>query len=91
MSRAGLVEKALSLSTAILQHASAGFIPASKEVVSSRLNICGECDLFDPEIHFCNDCGCYMPAKVYIASASCPLKPPKWGKANIVQDDSRAS
>ena len=42
-----------------------------------RLAICNACEFFDKEAARCLKCGCFMNAKVYMDSASCPLG--KWG------------
>ena len=48
---------------------------SSEETVKSRLSICNSCDMFKFKI--CKSCGCFMPAKVKLAHAECPLN--KWG------------
>ena len=48
---------------------------ADNSLSESRYAICSECDRLKPT-KFCGCCGCYMPAKTKIASASCPLG--KW-------------
>jgi hypothetical protein len=47
---------------------------SNKEKRNLRLNVCRKC----PELHFkvCSQCGCFMPAKVMLENATCPLG--KW-------------
>ena len=37
-----------------------------------RLEICKRCPAFDPKLHRCRDCGCFMPAKTQLDGAKCP-------------------
>lgn len=48
---------------------------ASKHVQETRYDICKKCDRLTM-IKTCKECGCIMPLKVKIPSASCPLG--KW-------------
>jgi hypothetical protein len=51
-----------------------GFI-ASVELQKHRYEICKSCDSFTA-LKTCRVCGCIMPLKIKIATASCPLE--KW-------------
>jgi len=51
-------------------------LKVADDIREKRLNICKSCDEFHKSTEFCRVCGCYMPAKTWIASQSCPLK--KW-------------
>lgn len=51
------------------------FIKLSEEERNIRLDICKSCENFT-NYEFCKICHCYMPAKTYIPTASCPIK--KW-------------
>jgi hypothetical protein len=46
-----------------------------KDIAEKRYTICKSCDKFN-KLKFCEECNCFMPAKVRIALARCPLK--KW-------------
>jgi hypothetical protein len=46
-------------------------------VRDERLAICKECPFFNAETGECSECGCYMPLKTGLLSASCPIG--KWG------------
>lgn len=45
-------------------------------IASKRFTICEECDKYSS--YFCKECNCFMPAKVLIPGAKCPLN--KWEK-----------
>ncbi len=50
-----------------------------EDIINKRWDLCKDCEflLFKSN---CKKCGCFMKAKVRVASASCPLNPPKWDK-----------
>lgn len=48
----------------------------SPEVKSKRLEICKQCESYDPEQIRCKECGCMLEWKTDFALDSCPLK--KW-------------
>lgn len=50
---------------------------ADKEVQKERINICKACDKLT-SIKICKECGCFMPLKVTLEKAKCPLN--KWIK-----------
>lgn len=52
-----------------------------RESVSQRLALCEACENFNAERRTCKKCGCYMPAKVYLITASCPIG--KWGGVSV--------
>lgn len=52
------------------------------EVREERLAICMECPELIQATLSCKKCGCFMSAKTYLSTASCPLK--KWQKITIV-------
>lgn len=37
-----------------------------------RLEVCKRCPAFNHKTMRCNDCGCFMPAKVQLNGAKCP-------------------
>ncbi len=48
----------------------------SPEVAEERLGICEQCKHYIKITHQCRKCFCYMPAKVTLSKASCPVS--KW-------------
>ena len=44
-----------------------------------RKEICKQCDQLNA-MNFCKSCGCWVPAKVHLVHADCPLK--KWPEIN---------
>lgn len=46
-----------------------------KETRKKRIKVCESCDQFT-KCKFCKSCGCYMPLKTYLKSATCPKN--KW-------------
>jgi|TARA_B000000532_G_scaffold30592_1_gene20918 hypothetical protein len=51
-----------------------GTIIAPDEVKKARIDICRDCNRFDPDHTRCRECGCFMPTKVKFSAARCPLK-----------------
>jgi hypothetical protein len=56
----------------------AKILPIEKE---KRLSICSSCPEFISLSKMCKQCGCFMPSKVKLAGAECPLG--KWGQMNV--------
>lgn len=50
----------------------------SPKIAESRLDVCIQCDNYLKLTHQCSKCFCFMPAKVVLSKASCPID--KWGK-----------
>ncbi len=50
----------------------------SKEKYKERINICLTCKSYDETFHRCEECGCFLLAKAFLAISSCPLQ--KWTK-----------
>jgi hypothetical protein len=46
------------------------------DTAQSRYGVCRGCEYFKKELKICNRCGCFMPLKVTIARAKCPVN--KW-------------
>ena len=46
------------------------------EEVGKRIEHCRGCEHLLPKINVCRKCGCFMPAKVRLKWASCPIG--KW-------------
>lgn len=44
--------------------------------VEDRMTICRSCDQFRSKIAQCKQCGCFMPLKVKVFQAQCPMG--KW-------------
>ncbi len=40
---------------------------------NTRLDICKKCPELVPKFNYCNICKCYMPLKVKIKKAKCPI------------------
>jgi hypothetical protein len=51
-------------------------IGASQQAVVDRLATCNECPRLIKALQVCKECGCFMPAKVWIMGQRCPLD--KW-------------
>ena len=48
-----------------------------REMAEDRYKVCLGCPHLRKKVDQCAKCGCYMPAKVWLAWAECPEK--KWG------------
>jgi hypothetical protein len=48
------------------------------EKAQERLVTCLQCDKFLKVTRQCRECWCFMPAKVILSNAECPIN--KWGK-----------
>jgi hypothetical protein len=46
---------------------------ASREDSKKRYSICNSCDNFLHKTKMCKKCRCYMPIKVILANAMCPI------------------
>lgn len=75
------LEKAANFSKSLVSHASTGFANVSDPIEKERLRVCLDCEKYNTEKQSCNECGCYMPAKVKWLSSQCPLK--KWPQHDI--------
>ena len=51
-------------------------LAAIQQTVATRLALCNECPRLVKAVQVCKECGCFMPAKVWISGQSCPLG--KW-------------
>jgi hypothetical protein len=49
---------------------------SEKELAEQRLSICHQCPRFGEATKHCKECGCFMPLKVKLKDAKCPLG--KW-------------
>ena len=50
----------------------------SYDKAKERYSICQDCPFFFGTTRQCTKCGCFMPEKVKLANAFCPVH--KWGK-----------
>ncbi|ADO98313.1 hypothetical protein CYVG_00116 [Cyanophage S-SSM6a] len=50
-----------------------GTLLVPDEVKKARIDICRDCNRFDPERHLCKECGCFLVNKVKFSAAQCPL------------------
>jgi hypothetical protein len=50
----------------------------AQEKAQERLSICKECPFFFGATRQCTKCGCFMPEKVKLSNAFCPIH--KWEK-----------
>ena len=50
----------------------------SSENVQKRMEICRNCDKFEPIQERCKQCGCFMKVKTSLRTASCPLN--RWNE-----------
>jgi len=53
-----------------------GALHVSDEVKNQRLEICRQCEKYDPEQIRCIECGCFLEHKASFSLDSCPLE--KW-------------
>jgi hypothetical protein len=42
-------------------------------IARERYTICKSCDEFNATLKTCKKCGCFMPAKVTVTKAKCPV------------------
>ena len=77
----GLIAKAAGAASSALRWVTVGMPARSPQQVAEILEICRTCEHFretrkgTPK---CSFCGCYLQAKVSMATESCPLAEPKW-------------
>lgn len=43
---------------------------------TERYTVCQSCEQFRPKLKICGECNCFLPGKVHLEFASCPLQ--KW-------------
>ena len=51
-------------------------LAAIQQTVATRLAMCNECPSLVKAVQVCKECGCFMPAKVWITGQSCHIG--KW-------------
>lgn len=71
------MQKIISFSKAILNHAKNRFSNVSDLKQQERIAICNKCDQINLSNNTCNSCGCFLNIKTQWASEKCPLD--KWG------------
>ena len=47
--------------------------PTPKGLKEKRMDVCHQCEWFDPQQQRCKKCGCYLVAKASVIGAKCPL------------------
>lgn len=47
---------------------------ANDETIISRLAICDGCEVQNKAVKICTACGCFIPAKIRLQEASCPME-----------------
>ena len=55
--------------------------------ITNRINLCAKCENLVQTLNICKKCGCFMPAKVRLSGARCPIG--KWepiGVKEIVEE-----
>lgn len=77
----GLLQKAVNLAGAIVDHAKGGFVMAPQEVIDKRLETCSDCPFVNKKSASwaCSKCGCNLKVKASWESSKCPLD--KWDKS----------
>ena len=50
-----------------------GTLLVPDEVKKARIDICRDCNRFDPDRHLCKECGCFLVNKVKFTASRCPL------------------
>lgn len=77
----GLLEKAMNLGKAVVEHVAAGMPTLDDEAAGARLAICRACDRYEDGT--CQVCGCFMPVKARWAEQQCPLE--KWPEGGDIR------
>ena len=49
---------------------------ASKEEFDYKMGICKQCSYYNSALKLCNKCNCFLPAKLRLPRAECPMH--KW-------------
>ena len=62
-----------------------GELSGWQAIVAKRLSICSECPRLIKPVQLCKECGCFMPAKVWLLDSLCPLE--KWGQEELAEED----
>ena len=60
-------------------------IGSNQKTVVDRLATCNECPRLIKAVQVCKECGCFMPAKVWLLDSWCPLQ--KWGQEELAEED----
>lgn len=71
-----ILEQVINLGKAALGHLMSGMKEASLDLIQKRLDICKECEKYNPEKEKCSECGCYLSIKTSWDEQKCPLG--KW-------------
>lgn len=51
-------------------------LKVSEQVFKTRLETCGGCNKFNPNMQRCDECGCFLQVKAKLSGMKCPLN--KW-------------
>ena len=51
-----------------------------QDIIDKRWAECEKCEFLIKSTNQCSVCKCWMTAKTKVATARCPLNPPKWDK-----------
>ena len=62
-----------------------GELSGWQAIVAKRLAFCSECPRLIKRVQLCKECGCFMPAKVWLLDSWCPLA--KWGQEELEEED----
>ncbi len=77
----GIAKMSANFATAMSKWARSGFKKVEEEEYERRFEICMACEHWDGAARAgmgkCRICGC-TKAKLWLATSSCPLQPPKW-------------
>ena len=75
------VQMAANFAVSIAKFAASGFALVDERKYAERAGTCLDCPhiVEDPEHWRCSKCGCY-DIKLWMATAQCPDKPPRWLK-----------
>jgi hypothetical protein len=76
---ASLIQKAASLTVAMVEATASGFEPVPEAEAERRQGICDACEYHEARDNTCKSCGCYLAIKTKLAVWRCPLNPPRWG------------
>lgn len=67
----GPIQRAVNVVKAGAKWVAAGGPKASNDLRKQRYEVCVRCDRFAEG--WCQECGCYLPAKVAMVTERCPL------------------
>lgn len=83
-----LLQKAASVTKAVVKHVSSGMQNVPDNVKNGRLDICAKCIHHDNGT--CKVCGCILSVKVVLPNEKCPLTTPRWDVYQISGEAAKA-